>query len=82
MINTIFSANRKKLAQPMFVAVIVRNWGQKRGKREYLVYETREDRDIANNWRTNGLYNRRLFELYFINVYPKHEYGKGKGARA
>jgi hypothetical protein len=82
MIHTIFPANRKKLMRPMFVTVIVRNWGQKRGKREYLVYPTREDRDMANDWRLNGPGDRRRNELYFINVYPKHEYGKGKGARA
>jgi hypothetical protein len=75
MIHTIFPANRKKLPYPMFVTVTVRDWGSRRGKREYLVYHTREDRERASDWRRNGQADRRFGELYFINIYPR-----GKGA--
>lgn len=71
MIRTIFPDSRKTLKCPMYVAVIVRDWGSKRGKREYLVYDTREDRDRATDWRLNRRKDRRHGELYFINVYPK-----------
>jgi hypothetical protein len=75
MIYSIFPANRKRLLSPMFVTVIIRDWGNRRGKREYLVYPSREEREQASNWRLNSLYglsNKRKNELYFINVYPRN----------